>query len=141
MKEEMIIYTQENCKYCEQLKSLLQDKEIEFTEISTKDRPKEWQKIMYMSTMGVTPTILYKDFYFIANRDFQSPQQLIQVLTNFEKPDVDNNTLVLERVKTLNYNIMLALQNINGVITRIHDRLQQIENKLNTEENEHKSTD
>ena len=121
--EKVRIYTQENCKYCEQVKSVFDKNNIDFIEISTKKHPKEWKKIMYMSTMGITPTILYKDFYFIANRDFQTPEQLVEILKDFSRPDVDNNVLVLERTKTLNYNIMLALQNLNEVINKINNRL------------------
>ena len=121
--EKVKIYTQENCKYCEQVKSVLKENNIDFIEMSTKKYPKEWKKVMYMSTMGITPTILYKDFYFIANRDFQTPEQLVEILKGFEKPDVDNSMLVLERTKTLNYNIMLALQNLNEVINKINNRL------------------
>mgnify|MGYP003149476786 FL=1 len=121
--EKLRIYTQENCKYCEQVKSVFKENNIDFIEMSTKKYPKEWKKIMYMSTMGITPTILYKDFYFIANRDFQTPEQLVEILKDFEKPDVDNSILVLERTKTLNYNIMLALQNLNEVINKINNKL------------------
>ena len=121
--EKVKIYTQENCKYCEQVKSVFKENNIDFIEMSTKKYPKEWKKVMYMSTMGITPTILYKDFYFIANRDFQTPEQLVEILKGFEKPDVDNSMLVLERTKTLNYNIMLALQNLNEVINKINNRL------------------
>ena len=121
--EKVKIYTQENCKYCEQVKSVLKENNIDFIEMSTKKYPKEWKKVMYMSTMGITPTILYEDFYFIASRDFQTPEQLVEILKDFEKPDVDNSMLVLERTKTLNYNIMLALQNLNEVINKINNKL------------------
>ena len=43
------------------------------------------------------------------------------------------NRETLELVKTLNYNIFTAFNRLSAV-------LQQIENKLNTKENEHKST-
>ena len=121
--EKVRIYTQENCKYCEQVKSVYDKNNIDFIEISTTKYPKEWKKIMYMSTMGITPTVLYKDFYFIANRDFQTPEQLVEILKDFSKPDVSNSMLALERTKTLNYNIMLAFQNLNEVINKINNRL------------------
>ena len=130
--EKVTIYTQENCKYCEEVKSIFKENNVDFIEMSTTEHPEEWKKIMYMSTMGITPTILYKDFYFIANRDFQTPVQLVKILKDFNRPDVDNSVLVLERTRTLNYNIMLALQNLNSVIRDINNKLEhQQENNTN----------
>ena len=76
--EKVRIYTQENCKYCEQVKSVFDKNNIDFIEISTTKYPKEWKKIMYMSTMGITPTVLYKDFYFPQKDVKFSPYQSLK---------------------------------------------------------------
>ena len=61
--------------------------------------------------------------YFVPNRDFHQPQQLVDLLNNYEKPTLNSNDLVIERMKTLNYNIINALQNIDRITKDINRKL------------------
>jgi glutaredoxin len=123
MKEKVIVYSMDNCGYCSQVKEVLKEKGVEFVDKSTIEHKEEWDKVTNAIHIGITPTVLFKGCYFVPNRDFQHPQQLVDLLNNYEKPTLDSNDLVLERMKTLNYNIVSALQNIDRVIKDINRKL------------------
>ena len=123
----------DNCGYCSQVKEVLKEKGVEFVDKSTIEHKEEWDKVTNAIHIGITPTVLFKGCYFVPNRDFQHPQQLVDLLNSYEKPKLDSNDLVIERMKTLNYNMHQAF-------TRMDQLLRQIETKLNIKEDEHKST-
>ena len=50
---------------------------------------------------------------------------IVEILNSFEKFDTDN-TIVLEKIKTLNYNIMMTLQNLDQELKKIDSRLNSI---------------
>ena len=125
MKEKITIYTNETCPYCEQVKNKLKESEIDFVERQTKDWKTDWKKITYTTGIGTVPTVLHQNTYFVPGRDFQNPDQLVEILNSFEKFDTDN-TIVLEKIKTLNYNIMMTLQNLDQELKKIDSRLNSI---------------
>ena len=132
--EKITIYTSETCVYCKQIKEELSKKNIKFEEKITDQHLNKWQNIINLTGVAVTPTVNYKNEYFIPGRDYQNPQQLINLLESFEISLYSESRKTLERIKTLNYNI-------NTAFGRMDQLLRQIENKLNIKENEHKSTD
>ena len=87
--EKIIIYTNENCSYCKTIKEELTKNNIEFKEKSTIEFKDDWNKIVDLTNLPTTPTIYYKNNYFIANRDFNSPQNLIELLKNFKESEFD----------------------------------------------------
>tara|TARA_R100000501_G_scaffold16559_1_gene30165 strand:+ start:464 stop:838 length:375 start_codon:yes stop_codon:yes gene_type:complete len=122
--EKITIYTNETCPYCKQIKASFKESNIDFIEKLTSNFREEWGKVNDLTGMGTLPTILFKDNYFIPGRDFNSPQQLIEYINNFKQTDYDSNRKILERLKTLNYNIHIAFRNVDAI-------LRNIENKLN----------
>ena len=131
--EKIIIYTNEQCPYCKIVKEELTKNEIKFENRFTKDFESEWQDITSLTGMPTVPTIHYKDSYLVPARDFPNAPGLISLLQNFKELDFDDARQALERVKTLNYNMLTAFN-------RLDQLLRQIETKINTED-EHKSTD
>tara|TARA_R100000664_G_C2645250_1_gene68370 strand:+ start:131 stop:532 length:402 start_codon:yes stop_codon:yes gene_type:complete len=131
--EKITIYTNENCSYCHQTKLKFEEAKIEFTEKLTKDWVEEWQDVINLTGLAMTPTINYGDEYFIPARDYQNPQQLINLLQTFKKSKYNEAKRTLERMKTLNYHINMAFGKLDQL-------LRKIENKLNIKDNEHKST-
>ena len=131
-KNKIEIYTNENCSYCKQIKEKLNDKGIEFKNNITVENKEEWQKVINLTGLSTVPTIKIKENYFIPGRDFQSPDQMINIIENFEESDYSESKQTLERIKTLNFNI-------NQAFRRLDQLLRQIETKINTDE--HKSTD
>ena len=130
--EKLTIYTSNTCGYCKQLKDKLTFENIEFEEKITKDFKDEYQDIINLTGLTITPTIKYKGEYFIPGRDYGTPQQLINILKVFKSPEYSDSRRVFERVKTLNFNI-------NTAFGRLDQLLRKIETKINTDE--HKSTD
>jgi len=128
------IYTASTCGYCKQLKDELTKNNIEFEEKLTTDFKDEFQDIVSLTGLPTTPTIKYEGEYFVPGRDYGNPQQLINILQTFESSEYDDSRRVFERIKTLNFNI-------NTAFGRLDQLLRQIQTKLNTKEDEHKSTD
>ena len=123
MEKKIIVYSNPNCHYCKQIKEVLVQKEVDFVEKITKDFQEEWNQIMYTVGMGITPTVLFEGSYFVPGRDFNSADQLIDILGVFKKPTHSNEELLLERTKTLNYNIVSALRDIDTTIKEINKKL------------------
>ena len=131
--EKITIYTNENCPYCKTIKEILKEKNVEFTNKVTKEHESEWKKIVNLTNMPVTPTIYYKDNYFLPGRDFYSPDHLLEMLQGFSKTNFPMNKRIHEAIRTTNYNMNMAFN-------RIDQLLKQIETNTKKEENEHKST-
>ena len=126
------IYTSDTCGYCKQLTQELTKNNIEFKEKSILEFTVEWQDVVNLTGLPSTPTIKYKEEYFVPGRDYQNPQQLINIIETFPDSSHDYNKRTLERIKTLNFNMSVAFN-------RLDQLLRQIETKINTDE--HESTD
>ena len=131
--KKITIYTMDNCAYCKVVKEEFEKKNIKFENRTTVEYENEWKEIVNLTGLPITPTIHYDGSYFVPSRDFNSPQQLITILENFKKSKFGESKQIVEKIKTLNYNITTAFG-------RLDQLLQSIEAKLNPKENEHKST-
>ena len=129
----MIIYTNETCPYCKQIKDELTKVNIEFEERLTSDFKDEWQDIISLTGMPTVPTIHYKDNYFVPGRDFNSAPHLINIIKEFKPCNFPIELQTLEKIKSLTYNIQVAFG-------RTDQLLRQIETNTKTEKDEHKST-
>ena len=129
--DKITIYTNETCPYCKQIKEELNKENIKFEEKETNNFKEEFQQIVNLTSMVITPVIKYKGEYFIPGRDYMNPKQLIEILKTFKISEYDNTKITVERMKTLSYNIASAFQKLDQIIKRI-------ENKINIDE--HKST-
>ena len=130
--EKIIIYTNEACPYCKTIKEKFIEEKIEFENRFTKDFVNKWQEIGSITGIPNVPTIEFKNNYFIPGRDFGNPQGLINILENYNESEFSESRQLLERIKTLNTNTIMAFQRMDGI-------LRQIETKLSTED-EHEST-
>ena len=122
----------ETCSYCKSIKKELNENNIEFVEKLTNEWQEEWDKIIGLTNIPTTPTIYYKNSYFMPGRDFSNPQHLLNILKNFKNSEFSESRQALEQIKTLNYNMSTAFG-------RLDQLLRQIETKLNKED-EYKST-
>ena len=132
--KKVIIYTNETCPYCKQIKENLTKEKIKFKEIDTLKNENEWREVVSLTGMPTVPTILYDEEYLVAGRDFQNPQHVINILQNFKSSSFSDARKTLERIKTLNFHI-------NTAFGRVDQLLRQIETNTKKEEDEHKSTD
>tara|TARA_R110000824_G_scaffold117386_1_gene269321 strand:- start:693 stop:1088 length:396 start_codon:yes stop_codon:yes gene_type:complete len=128
---KIIIYTNKTCSHCKSIKKDFKKENIEFEERIGEDWKSEWQEVVNLTGMPTVPTIEYNNEYFVPGRDFGNGQQLIEMLKNYTDSPHEQYKRVFERLKTLNYNISMAFNRTNQILT-------QIETKINT--NEHKST-
>ena len=133
MNKKIVIYTSKTCQYCDQVKKSLTESSIEFTEIDIIEYKDVWNNVKDLTATPITPTIKINNEFLLPGRDFVNPQNLIEIISNFKESIYSENRRTLELVKTLNYNTFTAFNRLSAV-------LQQIETKLNKEENEHKST-
>ena len=130
---KITIYTNEQCPYCKQIKEELDKNNIEFENRLTSEFIDEWKNVSSLTGLPTIPTIHYKNNYFVPARDFNGAQHLIDILNNFEECTFPIEQQVFEKIKTLNYNMSIAFN-------RTDQLLRQIENKLNIEDDEYKST-
>ena len=121
------IYTNENCPYCKQVKEVLNKNNINFEEKYTTEYESEWNDVVNLTGMPTVPTILYKEEYFVAGRDFPNPEYIVNAIKNFKKSKNNNNKIILQRIKTMNFHM-------NNAFGRLDQLLRQIENKLNIDE-------
>ena len=112
-----------NCTYCSAIKEKLQKSNIKFTEKVTNEWPEEWNEIVDLINMPTTPTIYYKENYFVPSRDFGSPENLVNILKNFQKPRLSESRQALEKVKTLNYNIATAFSRLDQLVKNIEQKI------------------
>jgi glutaredoxin len=130
---KIIIYTNEACPYCKQIKKELTKNKIEFEDILTSDDTEEWLSIVNFTGMPTVPTICLYGEYLVAGRDFGSAENLINRIQNHTSSHYTTEEIILEKIKTLNYNMGMAFNKTNQLLV-------QIETKLKIENNEHKST-
>ena len=99
------IYTNENCPYCKQVKEVLNKNNINFEEKYTTKYESEWNDVVNLTGMPTVPTILYKEEYFVAGRDFPNPEYIVNAIKNFKKSKNNNNKIILQRIKTMNFHM------------------------------------
>ena len=125
-KDKIVIYTNEQCPYCKQIKEKLEESKIKFTSKLATDHIKEWDAVINFTGMPTVPTIYYKDNYFVAARDFSNPEHLVNILNNFEKSKFTIEEQTLEKLKTLNYNMSMAFQRADQLLRQIEQNYKSL---------------
>ena len=74
--------------------------------------------------MGITPTILMQEEIWIPNRDFRTPDELIQRLRHFEKNPMTRLNIE-ERIDQVNNNV----KNLTLILNQMQQTLQQLNAK------------
>ena len=124
------VYTNSTCGHCAQLKKALQEANIKFIEKEASKNQKEWGLTQMITGLGMFPTVKAGDNYLVPGRDFNTPEQAVQKLQNIEDLDkLSNNVKLLEAFKTLTFSI-------NNGFQRMFQQLNELQIKLNTEEND-----
>jgi len=131
-KDQIIMYTSSTCGYCAQIKEALDKANVKYVERDTKIFPKEWNKLIALTNMPVTPAISYKGRNLYPARDFPNPSHLVEMLSNnngMMVSDDDPLTTIIERARTLNHQVNQAFQNLDKRLRLIEDVQQKILNK------------
>jgi len=134
MKEKITIYTNKTCPYCDQVKEKLKESSIEFIEKDIIEDKVEWESVWSLTNNPVTPTVKIGNEFLLPGRDFQHPQNLVDIILNFKESKYDENRRILELVKTLNFNIFTAFQRVQQLLTQIENNTKKEEsgNKRNS---------
>ena len=124
--KKITIYTTATCGYCKTIKEELEKNNIEFEERLINEWSDEWQKVNSLTGVPTTPTICYKDSYFIPVRDFGNAQSLIQLLKSFKKSEFSESKQILERIKTLNYSINTAFGRLDQLLRKFEEKIEKL---------------
>ena len=124
---KIIIYTNETCPYCKQIKEELTKNNIEFENVLTSDEKDNWQAIVNLTGMPTVPTLNFNGNYLVPGRDFGNAANLVNLIQNYKESNFTIQEITLEKLKTLHYNISTAFNRTNQILT-------QIETKINTDE-------
>ena len=124
--DKIIVYTQSTCGYCEAVKDELTKNNIEFEVRLINEFQDEWNKVVSLTNLPTTPTIYYKENYFIASRDFANPNNLINILKDYKQSEFETSIQVLEKVKTMNYNIATAFSRLDQLLRTIEQKINKL---------------
>ena len=127
----MKLYTSKTCAYCKQVKEELDKNNLVYKEISIEDNETEWINVFELTGYPTVPTACHKESYFVPGRDFRSAPHLVEVLQRHQKSPFAESTRILEKIKSLTYNLHMAFG-------RTDQLLKQIESKLNTDNKDEK---
>ena len=139
-KEQITVYTSENCPYCKNTKDKLDEANIEYVEKDIKEHEDDWNKLVRLTNMPITPGVIVGDNYLFPSRDFPNPDILVKILENIKNVDGSYSLQTLERIKTLNYHISTAFNGLNQRLKAIEDQLQTKQSKTKKKKNVNKST-
>ena len=145
-KQEVVMYTNNTCPYCKQIKELFDKEEIKFEEKITDEHQDEWNQIVSLTSMPNVPTIVFNDNYLCPGRDFGIPQHVVDRIKNEKPSKFSQERLILEKLKTLNFQISTAFMKTDQILRMVEQKLTNIElnlkgeNQDKKEEDEHKST-
>ena len=109
-----------------------------FTENGIKFKEKDislHNEIVAIVQNNQVPVIFINDNYLVHGRDFQNPNQCINILQHLANPDFvnpSNDVKMIESIKNLNFNISKSMQNLNRQLQPIV----QLLNSLREEEKE-----
>ena len=67
---------------------------MKYEEIVAKDNEEEWNELVRITGIGMTPTIVMQEEIWLPNRDFRTPEELIGKIRHFS--DKPMKTLMFE---------------------------------------------
>ena len=124
--ENITIYTQNTCGYCKTIKDELVKNNLKFKEKLTTEHSTEWNNIVGVTGMPTTPTIYYKNNYFVPARDFKNEDHLLHIINNFKESAFPIERQLLELNKTLNYNMSMAFQRTDQLLRQIEQNYKSL---------------
>ena len=123
----MKLYTNPTCHYCNKIKSQLDEAGIEYTEIITSDNVEEWNNLIRITGLGMTPTIVYQEETWMPNRDFRTAEELVARIKHFEQYPMTRLSLE-DKVEQVNN----AVKNITLLLNQMNQQIQGMQQKLST---------
>jgi glutaredoxin len=120
---EIVIYTNEQCPYCKQVKEELDKNKIKYINKLTSEFKDEWREVADLTGIPQVPTLFFKNNYFAPGRDFGNQQHLINLIKEFKESNINYDRLAFEKVKTLSYNINMAFGKLDQLLRQIETKI------------------
>jgi glutaredoxin len=124
-KTMFTLYTNPTCHYCHKIKESLLAADLEFKEVVAQDNPEEWNEVIRITGIGMTPTIIMQEEVWLPNRDFRTPEELIGKIKHFR--DTPMRSLKFEeRIDQLHNtvkNLTLLLNQMNQTIIQMNGKI------------------
>jgi len=117
----MKIYTNPTCHYCNRIKVQLNEAGLKYEEVIASENQEEWNEIIRITGIGMTPTIIMQNEVWLPNRDFRTAEELIERVKHFEANPMTTLTIE-EKVDQLHNsvkNISLLINQMNQSLTKI----------------------
>jgi len=117
----MKIYTNPTCHYCNRIKVQLDEAGLKYEEVIASENQEEWNEIIRITGIGMTPTIIMQNEVWLPNRDFRTAEELIERVKHFEANPMTTLTIE-EKVDQLHNsvkNISLLINQMNQSLTKI----------------------
>ena len=113
------LYTNPTCHYCPRIKEQLVAAEIKFEEIDTTKAGEEWNELVRIIGIGMTPTIILQEETLLPNRDFRTPEDLIGRIKHFNDNPMKRLSIdeKLEQMHNSVKNLTLLLNQIGRQVT------------------------
>ena len=121
----MKVYSQPACHYCKKIKDVLEEANIEYEEIITSENTEEWNELIRVTGLGMTPTITFQEETWLPNRDFRTPEELVARINHFK--DNPMKPLHLEQKIEQVHN---AVKNLTLLLTQMQQTIQRISTQV-----------
>ena len=121
----MKLYTNPSCHYCHKIKEVLDATDIVYEEVVASENQEEWNELTRLVGIGMTPTIVFQDEIWLPNRDFRTPDELVQRIKHFREYPM--RTLVLEERIDQAYH---AIKNLTLLLNQVTQTIQSINTNL-----------
>ena len=120
--KKITIYTNQTCPYCKKVKEAL-DKDGGFIIESklTSEFTDEFRQLAGLLGMGTVPLVIYDGNYLLPARDFRDEKQLLILLKSMSKSKHSFEERAYQRLVTLNYNISVAFNKLDGLLQKIEE--------------------
>ena len=136
-----IVYTMNNCDYCKKVLEEFEKSNVSFIEKDINLERECWENTVSITNVPTTPTIFYNNTYLCPTRDFVNPTQLINMLKSLKENDINHQMLMLERIKTLNFNTSRAFNALQESVQQLLKNTGGYNtNETKIKKDEHKST-
>ena len=129
----MKLYTNPTCHYCNKIKEALDGAQIDYTEVITNENFEEWNDLLRITGLAVTPTIVFQEEIWLPNRDFRTPEELVARIKHF----IDNPMPVLkleDKVDQLHNsvkNLALLLNQMSQTLSQVNQQTAGTPNIVN----------
>ena len=101
---------------------MFKEKEVEFIEKEREQHLNEWNEVSRLTGLPTFPTIEFNGDYYIPGRDFNTPDQIVDYIKEWDpndKIDQPSDIKLLEAFKTLTFTL-------NRSLSRMQQDLQQL---------------